>query len=141
MSPSPMVCPPPAIAQTDATSDFAIGRTSPLGATVVPCGVNFSVFSRNASRVELLLFDRADDALPASVIGMEAATNRTLDYWHILVPGLRPGQLYGYRVQGPFEPQIGMRFDPGKVLLDPYGRGVVVPRNYSRAIARIHSRT
>ena len=137
MSPSPMGCPPPVIAQTDATDDLPVGRSSPLGATVVPCGVNFSVFSRNASRIELLLFDRVDDALPASVIGMEAATNRTLDYWHILVPGLRPGQLYGFRAQGPFEPQIGMRFDPGKVLLDPYGRGVVVPRNYSRTIATL----
>ena len=137
MSPSPMGCQPPVIALTDATDDLPIGRSSPLGATVVPCGVNFSVFSRNALRVELLLFDRVDDALPASVIGMEAATNRTLDYWHILVPGLRPGQLYGFRAQGPFEPQIGMRFDPGKVLLDPYGRGVVVPRNYNRTIATL----
>ena len=51
------------------------------------------------------------------------------------MPDVKPGQLYGYRVQGPFDPASGMRFNPDKVLLDPYGRGVVVPRNYSRAAA------
>ena len=54
----------------------------------------------------------------------------------MFVPDVRPGQLYGYRVDGPFDPASGMRFDPSKVLLDPYGRGVVVPRNYSRIAAR-----
>ena len=59
---------------------------------------------------------------------MDPLTNRTFrHYWHVYVPDLRPGQLYGYRVDGPFEPAIGMRFDATKVLLDPYGRGVAVP--------------
>jgi glycogen operon protein len=113
------------------------GRSSPLGATVFPGGVNFSVYSRNASGVELLLFDREDDALPARVITIDSATNRTYHYWHVFVPDLQPGQLYGYRVHGPFDPSSGMRFDPGKVLLDPYGFGVVVPKNYSRVTARL----
>ena len=121
-----------------AAKDFeSTGRSSPLGATVFPGGVNFSVYSRNASGVEVLLFDREDDALPARVITIDSATNRTYHYWHVFVPDLQPGQLYGYRVHGPFDPSSGMRFDPGKVLLDPYGRGVVVPKNYSRVTARL----
>ena len=110
----------------------SVGRSSPLGATVLPGGVNFSVFSRNASGVELLLFDREDDAQAARVITIDPVANRTYHYWHVFVPGVQPGQLYGYRVHGPFDPAIGMRFDATKVLLDPYGRGVVVPKNYSR---------
>ncbi len=62
--------------------------------------------------------------------------NRTYHYWHIFVPGVQPGQIYGYRAQGPYDPADGMRFDPTKVLLDPYGRGVAVPKNYNRDAAR-----
>ena len=113
------------------------GRSSPLGATVVPGGVNFSVFSRGAVGAELLLFDREDDPGPTRVIPIDPAANRTYHYWHVFLPGVQPGQLYGYRVHGPFDPTSGMRFDPGKVLLDPYGRGVVVPKNYSRDAARL----
>jgi glycogen operon protein len=112
------------------------GRSSPLGATVLQDGVNFSVFSRRASRVELLFFDREDDARPARVISIESAANRTYHYWHAFVPGVQPGQLYAYRVQGPYDPASGSWFDSAKVLLDPYGRGVVVPRIYSRDAAR-----
>jgi isoamylase len=113
-----------------------IGQSSPLGATVTEGGVNFSLFSRSATRVDLLLFDREDDAHPARVIPIDPSTHRSYHYWHIFVPGLQPGQIYGYRAAGPFDPAGGMRFDPAKVLLDPYGRGVVVPRNYSRAAAQ-----
>jgi len=113
------------------------GRSYPLGATNLPGGVNFSVFSRNATGVELVLFDREDDPRPARVIPIDPAVNRTYHYWHVFVPGLQPGQLYGYRVHGPFDPASGMRFDPAKVLLDPYGRGVVVPKQYSRDAARL----
>ena len=113
------------------------GRSYPLGATVLPSGVNFSVFSRNASGVELLLFDREDDSRPARVFPIDASTNRVYHYWHVFVPGVKPGQLYGYRVHGPFDLTSGMRFDPAKILLDPYGRGVIVPPNYSRDAARL----
>ena len=113
------------------------GRSYPLGATSLPGGVNFSVFSRHATGVELLLFDREDDPRPARVIPIDSAVNRTYHYWHVFVPGVQPGQLYGYRVQGPFEPASGTRCDPAKVLLDPYGRGVVVPKNYDRDAARL----
>src|SRR5437867_217141 len=101
-----------------------------------PDGVNFSVFSRHATGVELLLFDGVDDKKAASVVRLDPAANRTYYYWHVFVPNARPGQLYGYRVEGPFDPSSGMRFDPAKVLLDPYGRSVMVPSAYDRAAAR-----
>ena len=63
----------------------------------------------------------------ARVIRIDPIANRTYHYWHVFVPGLSPGQIYGYRVEGPWDPARGMRFDPTKILLDPYGRGVVVP--------------
>ena len=113
-------------------ADPTPGRSSPLGATPARNGVNFSVYSRDGTGVELLLFDRDDDARPARVISLDPFINRTYHYWHVFVPGLQAGQIYGYRVHGPFDPSAGMRFDDSKVLLDPYGRVVVVPRNYSR---------
>ncbi len=112
------------------------GRTAPLGATALPGGVNFSLYSRGASGVELLLFDREDDARPARTIRLDGSANRTYHYWHAFVPGLRAGQIYGYRVDGPWDPANGMRFDPRKVLLDPYSRAVVVPKSYSRQDVR-----
>ncbi len=112
------------------------GRPSPLGATMSQGGVNFSLFSRDATGVELLFFDRSDDAKPARVITLDPVANRSYHYWHVYVPGVQPGQLYGYRAHGPFDPANGLRFDPTKVLLDPYGRGVVVTNDYSRDAAR-----
>ena len=111
------------------------GRGAPLGATVVDGGVNFSLFSRSATGVELVFFDREDDAKPSRVIALDPVANRTYHYWHVFVPGVRPGQIYGYRVSGPSDPASGLRFDPAKVLLDPYGREVVVPDGYSREAA------
>ena len=112
-----------------------IGRSAPPGASIVDGGVNFSLFSRNATGVELVLFDREDDAKPSRVIALDPVANRTYHYWHVFVPGVRPGQIYGYRVSGPCEPTAGLRFDPAKILLDPYGREVVVPASYSREAA------
>jgi glycogen operon protein len=111
------------------------GRSSPLGATVSRQGANFSVYSKHATGIELLLFDRADDARPSRVIRIDPLTNRTYHYWHVFVPGVKAGQLYGYRVAGAFDLSIGMRFDERKVLLDPYGLAVAVPQNYSRDAA------
>jgi isoamylase len=112
-----------------------VGRSHPLGATVIAGGVNFSIFSRSASGVDLLFFDREDDERPAHVISIDPAFNRTYHYWHTFVPGAQPGQIYGYRVHGPFDPAAGLRFDSSKLLLDPYGRAVVVPRSYNRDAA------
>jgi isoamylase len=114
----------------------ATGKPSPLGATPCREGVNFSLYSKHATGVELLLFDHDDQAEASRVIGLNPSVNRTYHYWHVFVPGLTAGQLYGYRVHGPFEPARGMRFDPTKVLLDPYGRSVVVPERYDRDAAR-----
>jgi len=111
------------------------GSSFPLGATLSPKGVNFSLFSKNSTLVELLLFNHVDDTKPARIISLDPWKNRTYHYWHVLVPDLRPGQIYGYRVQGPFEPQRGLRFDPEKVLIDPYGRAVVIPKRYDSIAA------
>ena len=81
-----------------------IGRGAPLGATVGNSGVNFSLYSRDASGIELLFFDREDDVRPARVILLDPSVNRTYHYWHVFVPGMQAGQLYGYRVHGPFDP-------------------------------------
>jgi len=116
--------------------DGTCGQSSPLGATPIHNGVNFSVYSRDATGVELLFFDREEDARPARVIPFDPFINRTYHYWHIFVPGAKAGQIYAYRVRGPFDPQQGLRFDESKVLLDPYGRCVVVPGNYSREAAQ-----
>ena len=116
-------------------SNSTEGRPSPLGATVVDGGVNFSLFSRTASGVELVFFDREDDAKPSRVIAFDPVSNRRYHYWHNFVSGIAPGQLYGYRVAGPSAPERGLRFDASKVLLDPYGRGVVVPKHFSRESA------
>ena len=113
-------------------TETKIGRSFPLGATIADGGVNFSLFSRRATGVELLFFDNEGDDRPARVIPIDPAANRTYHYWHVFVSGVKPGQIYGYRVRGPFDPSRGMRFDPTKILLDPYGRGVAVPGNYSR---------
>lgn len=111
------------------------GESYPLGATVCPGGVNFSVFSRNSTVIELLLFDAADDAKPAQTITLDPAKNRTYHYWHVFIPGVKPGQIYAYRAIGPFEPHRGFRFNPEKILLDPYGRAVTVPKDYSHRAA------
>src|SRR6185369_8644793 len=111
------------------------GSSSPLGATCSSIGANFSLFSKHATGIELLLFDSVDQDRPSRVIQLDPAGNRTYHYWHVFVPGLGPGQIYGYRVAGPADPAQGLRFDPTKVLIDPYGRSVAVPANYNRKAA------
>ena len=101
------------------------GRSSPLGASLSTEGANFSVYSKHATQIELLLFERADDARPSRLVSIDPATNSTYHYWHVHVPGVKPGQIYGYRVSGAFDPSSGMRFDNRKLLLDPYGVAVV----------------
>jgi hypothetical protein len=87
------------------------GQGFPIGATITPEGVNFSVYSRDATAVELLLFNDAADSEPSHVIYLDSQINRTFHYWHIFVPGLEAGQIYGYRAHGPFQPHRGLRFD------------------------------
>jgi glycogen operon protein len=123
----------------DAIAATAIepGRSFPLGASLVANGANFSVFSKHATAVQLLLFDRADDARPSRVIDLDPRSRRTYHYWHTFVPGVEAGQLYGYRARGPFAPEKGLRFDVGKVLLDPYAKCVARPPRTSRVAASL----
>ena len=94
------------------------GAPYPLGATWDGRGTNFALFSANATKIELCLFDRDGRRETERVILPE----RTDDVWHIYLPQIGPGQLYGYRVHGPYEPQAGHRFNPNKLLIDPYSK-------------------
>ncbi len=117
-------------------SGVAKGTSTPLGATVCPGGVNFSVFSRSAARVDLLLFDDANAARPSRIIALEPQAHRTFTTGTPSSRTSRPGQVYAYRAHGPFAPERGLRFDGEKVLLDPYGLAVAVPDAYDRGAAR-----
>ena len=97
------------------------GRPYPLGATWDGAGVNFAIFSENATKVELCLFDSVDDAAESRRIVLEEYTDQV---WHAYLPDVLPGQLYGYRVDGPYEPAQGHRFNPSKLLLDPYAKAI-----------------
>ncbi|MBX7218726.1 MAG: glycogen debranching protein GlgX [Blastocatellia bacterium] len=118
------------------TLSIGPGKCFPLGATLFDGGVNFSLYSKHATRIELLLFNHIDDAQPAQVIALDPRRNRTYHYWHVFVHGLAGGQVYGFRADGPFDLTKGHRFDAQKVLLDPYGFAVAVPPNYDRKLAR-----
>ena len=89
----------------------------PLGTSACGEGVNFALFSRHASRVRLELFDRPEDATAARVIDLDPARHRTGDVWHVWIEGIPAGQLYGYRVDGPYQPENGHRFNFHKLLL------------------------
>ncbi|MGB3534646.1 MAG: glycogen debranching protein GlgX [Microcoleaceae cyanobacterium] len=111
------------------------GQSFPLGATIQRHGVNFCIFSKTCKSLELLLFDTPDAAKPAYVIPFNPSINKTFYYWHILVAGVFPGQIYGYRADGVYLPEAGYRFDSEKVLLDPYAKAIVNDENYSREAA------
>ncbi len=108
------------------------GRPYPLGATWDGRGVNFALYSENAIKVELCLFDAATDKKEAERIELVEHTDMV---WHIYLPDIRPGQLYGYRVYGPYEPQHGHRFNENKILLDPYARSVARMPNWTKALS------
>jgi glycogen operon protein len=91
-----------------------------LGATWDGEGVNFALFSENAAKVELCLYGSDGNQEMARVQMPE----RTQQVWHAYLPDIRPGQLYGYRVYGPYEPENGHRFNPAKLLLDPYAKAI-----------------
>jgi isoamylase len=97
------------------------GRSHPLGATWDGLGVNFALFSEHATGVDLCLFDSAADLRETTRV---ALPERTDHVWHGYFPDVRPGQLYGYRVHGPYAPQDGHRFNPEKILLDPYAKAI-----------------
>ncbi len=102
---------------------FAPGHPHPLGAIPMPEGVNFSLFSENATGVELLLFAGHDSPQPYQTIALDPTVNKTFHFWHVFVHGLEAGAHYAYRVDGPNDPGAGHRFNRNKVLIDPYARG------------------
>src|SRR5688500_281835 len=97
------------------------GRPSPLGASWDGMGVNFALFSEHATGVDLCLFDSPDTKQETHSISMP---ERTTQVWHCYLPDVRPDQLYGYRVHGPFDPAHGHRFNPKKLVLDPYAKAI-----------------
>ncbi len=107
------------------------GHPAPLGATWDGVGVNFALFSENATGVELCLFDAPDAARDVARIPLTECTNHV---WHAYLPQARPGQLYGYRVHGPYSPSIGQRFSPNKLLLDPYAKAVAGELQWHEAL-------
>ena len=109
------------------TQEIWPGQPFPLGATWDGEGTNFALFSENATRVELCLFD--DDGEQA-IIDVE---QQTLLNWHVYLPGVGPGQRYGYRVDGPYEPEAGHRFNPAKLLIDPYAKAIEGKVRWKRA--------
>lgn len=97
------------------------GRFFPLGSTVYEDGVNFAIYSKYATSVELLLFDDIGDSEPAHTFVLK---NRTMNVWHIFIEGIKAGQLYAYRIYGRYEPENGFRFNPNKLLMDPYAKAI-----------------
>ena len=100
------------------------GSAHPLGTTVYRDGVNFSLFSESATEVTLLLFDRPAAPKPAEVIRLDPFQHKTFHFWHVFLRGCRPGTYYAFRADGPANPSAGHRFNPNKVLIAPYAKGI-----------------
>jgi isoamylase len=111
----------PETASDPQESKYLAGEPFPQGATWDGQGVNFALFSEGAEMVELCLFDHTGDKQESARIRLRERTNGV---WHIYLPDIKPGQLYGYRVHGPYEPERGLRFNPNKLLLDPYAKAI-----------------
>ncbi|MBI2159668.1 MAG: glycogen debranching protein GlgX, partial [Candidatus Rokubacteria bacterium] len=107
------------------------GRPSPLGATWDGAGVNFALFSEHATAAELCLFATDDPQRETARVPLREHTDQV---WHVYLPEAGPGQLYGYRVHGPWEPHAGHRFNPAKVVLDPYARAITGTVQWSDAV-------
>src|SRR4051794_953934 len=111
-------------------SRISEGKPFPLGATWDGLGVNFALFSAHATKVELCLFD--DDG--ERELHRITLPEYTDEVWHGYLPSARPGTVYGYRVHGPYEPDVGHRFNPNKLLLDPYAKQVVGQLDWNPAL-------
>ena len=105
-----------------------LGYPYPLGATWLGNGVNFAIFSENATSVDLCLFDNIDAPQENIRIPM---TEQTDQVWHVFLPDVRPGQLYGFRVYGPYDPERGQRFNSSKLLIDPYAKAIAGQVNWA----------
>jgi isoamylase len=107
------------------------GQPYPLGATWDGAGVNFAIFSENATGVELCLFEGPDDGIEQFKFDLRERTDQV---WHCYLPDARPGQFYGYRVHGPYDPKSGHRFNPAKLLIDPYAKAITGSIRWSDAL-------
>lgn len=116
------------------------GQCFPIGSSVIDGGVNFSLFSKFATAVELVFFNHPDDTEPCRTIALDPRVNKTYHYWHVFVEGVQNGQLYGYRAKGPHDPDRGLWFDPHKVLIDPYAKIVTYPDEYVRRAFTVKGR-
>ena len=121
---SSLVVKPVDVAETLEAGHVRKGVPLPMGTHEFEGGINFSFFSRHATRVYLEFFDRPQDAKASRVIKFDPACNHTGDMWHIWVEAIQPGQLYGYRVDGPYHPTEGQRFNVHKLLLDPFATAI-----------------
>jgi glycogen operon protein len=118
-------------------SDIQSGTPLPIGGPHQQGdGVNFVLFSRHATSVRLEFYRHPDDTSPTRVVDIDPASHRTGDIWHIWVRGIAVGQLYGYRIEGPYSPEEGHRFNPHKLLLDPYARAIAGVKNWDSSAAR-----
>lgn len=124
--------------------DVLPGKPLPFGATPNRLGVNFSVFSRNGTSVTLDIFDSEDDSTPSFSYTLDPEINRTGDIWHVCLTGLKPGALYLYRVDGPFDPKKGHRFNKNQYLIDPYTKALTatsifenLPKHYKTPVDKL----
>ncbi len=112
------------VAEVSERAEVRVGVPLPLGTYKQDGGVNFALFSRHASRVRLELFEHPMDGKPSRAIDLDRERNRTGDVWHVWVKGIAPGQLYAYRVDGPYQPTEGHRFNFNRLLLDPFANAI-----------------
>ena len=117
--------------------DIQAGNPLPIGGAHEQAGgVNFVLFSRHATGVRLEFYQNPDDSSPSRTIDLDPVCHRTGDIWHVWVRGIAAGQLYGYRVEGPYQPEEGHRFNPHKLLLDPYARAIAGVKDWDLTAAR-----
>jgi glycogen operon protein len=124
------------ISDTSERADVRTGSPLPLGTQEVGGGVNFAIFSRHATRVRIELYDHPEDAVPARSIDLDSGCHRTGDVWHVWVEGIGPGQFYAYRVDGPYKPHEGQRFNFNRLLLDPFATAISQMPSWDFAAAR-----
>jgi glycogen operon protein len=125
-----------ALEATFEEGEVRAGEPLPWGAHQRGDGVNFALFSRHATRVRLEFYQNPDDRSAIKIIALDPVRHRTGDVWHVWVRGIPPGQLYGYRIEGPYLPQEGHRFNPYKLLLDPFARAIAGVEDWDFSAAR-----
>ncbi len=127
---------PEYISAVSASGEVRRGSPLPFGAQETGSGVNFAIFSRHAQHVRLEFFDDPADSVPARFIDLDPLLNRTGDVWHVWVAGVCPGQFYGYRMDGPYDPPAGHRFNFHRLLLDPFASAISQVPEWDWASAR-----